>query len=64
MSTKIRAGGWSRDTYNYLSFPDLTREIKCLYVGMGDEPVGRPRTKGFSGVGPNSLMLRPKVIGK
>ena len=28
-----------------------------LYVGMGDDPVGRPKTKGFSGVGAKSLIL-------
>jgi hypothetical protein len=31
--------------------------MRALYVGIGDEPVGRPRTKGFSAVGLKSLIL-------
>ena len=39
------------------SFPAFTSAISALYVGIGDEPVGRPSTNGFSGVGPKFLML-------
>ena len=39
------------------SLPSLTRRVRCLYVGMGDEPVGRPSTKGLSGVGRKSVIL-------
>lgn len=36
--------------------PTLCNSTIFLYVRMGDEPVGRPRMKGRSGVGPNALM--------
>ena len=39
------------------SFPSFTSLMRCLYVGIGDDPVGSPRTKGFSGVGLKSLIL-------
>lgn len=32
-------------------------------MGIGEEPVGRPRTKGFSAVGANSLILYKHEIG-
>ena len=41
----------------YESLPSFTSEIRCLYVGIGDEPVGRPSTKGFSAVGLKSFIL-------
>lgn len=41
----------------YESFPVFTSLISDLYVEIGEEPVGRPRTNGFSGVGAKSLML-------
>ena len=34
-----------------------------MYVGIGDEPVGRPSTNGFSGVGRKSLILRLDAWG-
>ena len=34
------------------------RLMRCLYVGIGDEPVGRPSTNGFSGVGLKSFILK------
>lgn len=40
------------------SLPALTRVMRCLYVGMGEEPVGRPSTKGRSAVGAKSVILR------
>lgn len=39
------------------SFPSFTSLISDLYVGIGEEPVGRPRTNGLSGVGSKSLIL-------
>lgn len=42
------------------SFPSLTSLIRALYVGIGDEPVGKPSTNGFEAVGLKSLMLRPE----
>ena len=39
------------------SLPALTSLMRCLYVGMGDEPVGRPSTNGRSWLGLKSLML-------
>jgi hypothetical protein len=45
------------------SFPSLTSLIKVLYVGIGDDPVGRPRTKGFSGVGAKALILADHLHG-
>lgn len=41
----------------YESLPSLTSLIKALYVEIGEEPVGRPSTKGFSAVGLKSLIL-------
>ena len=43
------------------SLPALTSRMRCLYVGIGDEPVGRPRTNGFSGVGLKSFILSPPI---
>lgn len=42
----------------HVSFSSLTSLIRALYVGIGDEPVGSPSTKGFSAVGAKSLMLQ------
>lgn len=39
------------------SSPAFTSLISALYVGMGEDPVGKPRTKGFDGVGSNRLIL-------
>jgi hypothetical protein len=41
----------------HVNLPSLTILIKALYVGIGDDPVGNPRTNGCSGVGANSLIL-------
>ena len=38
------------------SSPALTIATRCLYVGIGVEPVGRPSTKGFEAVGANARM--------
>ena len=56
---RVRFG--RRQQYTHESFPALTRPIRCLYVGIGDEPVGRPRTNGFSGVGLKSFILSPPI---
>lgn len=50
-----------RTTTTYESSPALCSLIKAWYVGMGEDPVGKPRTKGFSAVGSNSLILIRKV---
>jgi hypothetical protein len=42
----------------YDSFFSFTKAIRALYVGIGDEPVGSPKTKGRVGVGANSLILQ------
>ena len=39
-------------------FPSLTNSMSFLYVGIGDEPVGRPRTNGLLAVGAKSFMLQ------
>jgi hypothetical protein len=36
--------------------PALYRWTKCWYIKTGLLPVGKPRTKGFSGVGLKVLM--------
>jgi len=62
-SSEVPQGhGWQDDDIRniyetYESFPCFTNSTSALYVGIGEEPVGKPRTKGFSGVGANSLML-------
>lgn len=33
-------------------------------MGIGEEPVGRPRTKGWSGVGANSFILEDDEEGR
>ena len=38
------------------SLPSLTILIRALYVGIGDEPVGSPSTKGLFAVGLNSFI--------
>jgi len=35
--------------------------MRVMYVGIGDDPVGRPRTKGLVGVGAKSLILGTKT---
>ena len=32
--------------------------MSALYVGIGEDPVGRPSMNGFVGVGTKSLMLK------
>jgi hypothetical protein len=49
-----------RETMGYKtheSFPSFTSLIKALYVGIGDDPVGKPRTNGLFSVGAKSLIL-------
>lgn len=36
--------------------PALYFSTRILYMPIGEEPVGRPRTKGWSGVGPKALI--------
>jgi hypothetical protein len=43
--------------HTHESFPSFTRRMRYLYVGIGEEPVGKPSTKGFSGVGWKLLIL-------
>lgn len=43
------------------NLPSLTILIRALYVGIGEDPVGNPSTKGFSAVGLNSLILVKSV---
>ena len=50
------------DARTHDNFPSFTILIKALYVGMGEDPVGNPRTNGFSGVGVNSLILHRKAV--
>jgi hypothetical protein len=45
------------------SFPSFTILISALYVGMGDDPVGRPRTKGLDAVGAKSPILADVMGG-
>lgn len=44
-------------SHTHESFPSFTSAMSALYVGIGDDPVGRPSTKGFSAVGAKSLIL-------
>ena len=47
------------ECYNILeeTIPFLFRSIKALYIPRGDDPVGQPNTKGFSGVGLAAFIL-------
>jgi hypothetical protein len=40
-------------TFLKLSWPALCKSTILAYTPIGDEPVGRPRTNGLSGVGWN-----------
>lgn len=44
------------ETYDI--FFSFTKDMRALYVGIGEEPVGSPSTNGLDGVGANSLILQ------
>ena len=56
LSVHDRTAREAKDAYETL--PAFTSLMSALYVGMGDDPVGRPSTNGFSGVGSKSLILQ------
>ena len=46
-----------KKSHTHESLPAFTSPMRCLYVGIGEEPVGRPSTNGFPAVGLKSRIL-------
>ena len=58
--TAIRPTILNVTTFLKLISPFLCAATRFLYIPSGDDPVGKPKTKGFSSVGPKDF-IRPNA---
>ena len=49
-------------TFSKDTFPALYAATSILYILIGEEPVGRPRTNGCSLVGPKAVILSGDML--